>query len=77
MDSTAAGRGRPCLRARLARLLHDDSGAVTVDFVVVAAAVVGLGIAALAIIADGALSMADDFNDSFSLPEISYDPPPG
>ncbi|PRX38303.1 hypothetical protein SAMN05216257_103170 [Meinhardsimonia xiamenensis] len=37
---------------------RDEDGAVTVDFVVVTAAVVGLGIAVLATLADGVIDTA-------------------
>lgn len=40
--------------------LHDESGAVTVDWVVLAAAVVGLGVASAASVRSGAGSMADN-----------------
>lgn len=41
---------------------RDEDGAVTVDFVVVTAAVVGLGIAVLATLADGVLDTAVTVN---------------
>jgi Flp pilus assembly pilin Flp len=40
----------------------DEDGAVTVDFVVVTAAVVGLGIAVLATLADGVIDTASSLN---------------
>ena len=40
----------------------DEDGAVTVDFVVVTAAVVGLGVAVLATLADGVLDTAETVN---------------
>ncbi|WP_298859707.1 hypothetical protein [uncultured Sulfitobacter sp.] len=39
---------------------HDTSGAVTVDWVVLTAAVVGLGIAAAVNVADGTVQMGDN-----------------
>jgi len=39
----------------LARFAKDEAGAVTVDWVVLTAAIVGLGIAVIATISDGAL----------------------
>ena len=42
---------------------NDEDGAVTVDFVVVTAAVVGLGIAVLATLADGVLDTAEIVGD--------------
>ena len=41
---------------------RDEDGAVTVDFVVVTAAVVGLGIAVLATLSDGILDTAEIVN---------------
>ena len=39
----------------LNRFLHDDNGAVTVDFVVLTAMVIGLGVVVITTIAQGAL----------------------
>ena len=41
---------------------RDEDGAVTVDFVVVTAAVVGLGIAVLVTLSDGILDTAESVN---------------
>ena len=38
----------------------DEDGAVTVDWVVLTAAIVGLGIAVLATVRDGATNLADE-----------------
>ena len=38
----------------------DEDGAVTVDWVVLTAAIVGLGIAVLATVRDGAVNLADE-----------------
>lgn len=46
------------MQDRFARFAQDESGAVTVDFVVVTAAVIGLGIAVLATLADGVIDTA-------------------
>ncbi|MEQ8291593.1 MAG: hypothetical protein RIA08_05245 [Roseovarius sp.] len=40
--------------------LHDESGAVTVDWVVLTAAVVGLGVAAVDIVEEGVNALASD-----------------
>ena len=39
--------------------IRDETGAITVDWVVLTAAIVGLGIAILALIGDGTMSLAD------------------
>lgn len=38
---------------------QDETGAITVDWVVLTAAIVGLGVAILALIGDGTMSLAD------------------
>ncbi|MBV0911290.1 Flp family type IVb pilin [Anianabacter salinae] len=45
---------------------RDEDGAVTVDFVVVTAAVVGLGIAVLATLADGITDTANSLETGMS-----------
>ncbi len=54
---------------------RDEDGAVTVDFVVVTAAVVGLGIAVLATLADGVLDTASALNADMEADVVaqSYD----
>ena len=47
---------------RLARFLRDECGAVTVDWVVLTAAIVGLGIAVLTSVSGGATDLAGDIN---------------
>ena len=42
------------------RFRRDDAGAVTVDWIVLTAALVGLGIAVLTSVANGATEMSDD-----------------
>ena len=52
------------------RLKNDESGAVTVDWVVLTAAVVGLGLTVIAILRDGPADVADKvagFVDDVSL----------
>ena len=46
--------------------LKDDSGAVTVDWVVLTAAVVGLGIAVLSSIGGGTKTLADSISTSLA-----------
>ncbi len=51
--------------------LTDESGAVTVDWVVLTAAIVGLGIAVVATIAPGAVALGDKISESLSTLEPS------
>ena len=44
---------------RMNAFLNDESGAVTVDWVVLTAAIVGLGIAVLTSVGEGTTSLAD------------------
>ncbi|MBV1903394.1 MAG: hypothetical protein KUG58_07150 [Marinosulfonomonas sp.] len=46
------------------KFLNDESGAVTVDWVVLTAAIVGLGIAVLASVSDGITDLSDDVSES-------------
>ena len=46
--------------------LNDESGAVTVDWVVLTAAIVGLGIAVLAAVSDGVENLSDDIDTQLS-----------
>ncbi|MCW1934864.1 hypothetical protein [Pararhodobacter zhoushanensis] len=50
----------------LKRWLHDEDGAVTVDWVVLTAAVVGLGIASVAAVSTGTGSLGTSISDSLS-----------
>ena len=57
------------LRARIAevrRFIQTDTGAVTVDWVVLTGAIVGLGIATVASVRTGAISLGDDIEGSLS-----------
>lgn len=57
------------LRARLddmRRFIRTETGAVTVDWVVMAAAVVGLGIASVGAVRSGAVSLGDGIGSSLS-----------
>jgi len=51
--------------------LNDESGAVTVDWVVLTAAIVGLGIAVLAAVSDGVENLSDDIDTQLSGQAIS------
>ncbi len=46
--------------------LNDESGAVTVDWVVLTAAIVGLGIAVLMSVGNGTTSLADKISSSLA-----------
>jgi len=50
---------------------NDESGAVTVDWVVLTAAIVGLGIAVLAAVSDGISNLSDDIDGQLSGQAIS------
>ncbi len=53
----------------------DEDGAVTVDWVVLTAAIVGLGIAVLASVRSGAQNMADQIGDNLEqadVPEVVF-----
>jgi Flp pilus assembly pilin Flp len=45
---------------------NDESGAVTVDWVVLTAAIVGLGIAVLAAVSDGVENLSGDIDTQLS-----------
>ncbi len=47
------------MRVLINRFLNDENGAVTVDWVVLTAAIVGLGVAVIGSIANGALDQAN------------------
>ena len=51
----------------------DEDAAVTVDWVVLTAAIVGLGIAVLASVRTGANTMADGVQDQLSVPVPEID----
>ena len=50
---------------------NDESGAVTVDWVVLTAAIVGLGIAVLAAVSDGVDNLSSDIDTQLSGQAIS------
>jgi len=54
----------------LKRFTEDTSGAITVDWVVLTAAVVGLGLAAASSIAGGATDMSENLGSHLSSAEI-------
>jgi len=50
---------------------NDEDGAVTVDWVVLTAAIVGLGIAVLASVSGGTTSLADKISSNLSAQTIT------
>ena len=52
--------------ALLPRLLHDESGAITVDWVVLTAAIVGLGVATVAGVRSGTQALGGDIQGSLT-----------
>jgi len=50
---------------------NDESGAVTVDWVVLTAAIVGLGIAVLAAVSSGVQNLSSDINTQLSAQGVS------
>ncbi|MEE9388574.1 MAG: hypothetical protein V3U96_08175 [Paracoccaceae bacterium] len=50
----------------LINFINDEDGAVTVDWVVLTAAIVGLGIAVLASVSSGTTSLADKISSNLA-----------
>ncbi|MCC5983978.1 MAG: hypothetical protein JJU42_06405 [Rhodobacteraceae bacterium] len=59
------------LFAMIENFRNDESGAVTVDWVVLTAAIVGLGIAVVASVRSGTETVAGQIDDSLSSATIS------
>jgi len=55
----------------LTEFLRSESGAVTVDWVVLTAAVVGLGITVMASVGDGTKALADRISSNLANQEIA------
>ena len=55
----------------LKNFLNDESGAVTVDWVVLTAAIVGLGIAVLTSVGKGTTTMADKISSHLSKQSVT------
>ena len=51
--------------------LNDESGAVTVDWVVLTAAIVGLGIAVLASVGNGTTTLADKVSSHMATRDVT------
>ncbi len=56
------------------RFLADEAGAVTVDFVVLTGAIVGLGMAVTGSVASGGISLADLTSDTIAEVDVGYSP---
>ena len=64
------------IRARIARFLQDDGGAVTVDWVVLTAGLVGFAIVATALVVEGATDTSTGLGARLSaadVPDIAYE----
>lgn len=63
------------LFAMIENFRNDESGAVTVDWVVLTAAIVGLGIAVVASVRSGTETMADNIETQLetAVPTITFD----
>ena len=59
------------MRVQFAQFLKSEDGAVTVDWVVLTAAIVGLGIAVIATVADGALGHSAGVGAHLTAQEIA------
>ncbi len=63
--------------ANIKTFAADESGAVTVDWVVLTAAIVGLGIAVVASVRTGTTSVAGEISSSLDageLPDLDFNP---
>ena len=63
------------LFAMIENFRNDESGAVTVDWVVLTAAIVGLGIAVVASVRSGTETMAENIETQLetAVPEVDFD----
>ena len=57
---------------QFSRHLRDEDGAVTVDWVVLTAALVGLGVAMITVIGDGAMSTSTSVGNRLSSLSCDY-----
>lgn len=58
----------------MVRFLRDESGAVTVDWVVLTAAIVGLGLAVMAVVSGGVENLSNDTARQLALIEVGQSP---
>jgi len=56
---------------KLFNFLKNEDGAVTVDWVVLTAAIVGLGIAVMASVGDGTTQLSDTISENLANQEIA------
>jgi len=56
---------------KLYNFLKNEDGAVTVDWVVLTAAIVGLGIAVMASVGDGTTQLSDTISENLANQEIA------
>ncbi|AHM04256.1 hypothetical protein roselon_01897 [Roseibacterium elongatum DSM 19469] len=54
------------MNALIKNFAKSESGAVTVDWVVLTAAIVGLGLAVMAVVSGGINDLSDDINDGLA-----------
>lgn len=59
------------MRDRLYNFLEDEAGAVTVDWVILAAGVIGLALATTGVVIDGTEDLSGDVETTLSSPLIS------
>lgn len=57
----------------LKKFRNDESGAVTVDWVVLTAAIVGLGVAVMAVVGNGMLDVADTIGTEISNTGVGFE----
>ena len=59
------------MKTRMQDFLNDDTGAVTVDWVVLTAAIVGLGLAVIASIGRGTADMSTGLNSHLMTQDVT------
>lgn len=59
------------LKTRLHHLWHDENGAITVDWVMVTAGVVALGIAVLNLVGDSSMELTKNISQEMSSATVS------
>lgn len=64
------------IRKNFSRFLQDESGAVTVDWVVLTAAIVGLAASAALVVGPGMSALSTQISSVVGAIEISLDGPP-
>jgi Flp pilus assembly pilin Flp len=64
------------LFTNMKKFITDESGAVTVDWVVLTAAIVGLGIAVIVAVGPGLQTLASNISDTVATTSVGYEPAP-